>query len=97
MSTSFNNITSSGKLLINVKTYLWLLHLKFAKVLISFYSLCNKLFKRRWDKLVGRQSFMCSLAFKQLRTSICSLPSSGVLGQIDGFKKILSYTVSTYV
>lgn len=65
-TVSSRNLARIGTLFINLKVYLFALHVKFSRTLIAFYSLCNKLFQRRWVDISNRSSFMAVTAIKRL-------------------------------
>ena len=67
-------------------------------MLVAFYSLSNKLFKRRWDQLIGKQAFTWTAVTKNLNVT-------GLVNLADGFvserrltlQKFMPYMLKSYI
>lgn len=81
---SSRNLSRDGNLFLNLKVYLFALHVKFSRTLISFYSLCNKLFQRRWAAVSNRSAFMAINAIRRLSSVVLSNSVSTSLTATSG-------------
>lgn len=98
-AVSSRNLACVGTLFINLKFYLFALHVKFSRTLIAFYSLCNKLFQRRWADISNRSAFMAVNAVKRL-SLLVSKSTAGLSLITNGLPSVsnsLFYLMRAYV
>lgn len=96
---SSRNLARTGTLFINLKIYLFALHVKFSRTLIAFYSLCNKLFRRRWADISSRSAFMAVNAIKRISALVSKNTGSAavIADGLPSFANSLLYLTRAYV